>query len=244
MPENRKVVFDVGNVLLRWDPFHLYRNLIPDDATRDWNYNFYNPFESNNSLLSTMTGNTLPAYEFQTVEAEGDGSVVGTYAFSAPAGGCEFSAPINEAGHVYAYVDCRAASGIDIVADRTNEDGEGEYRYWSVTPYEPYIIDAGHMNAGDTLRVTINGDSTCGGNIYVVRLNEEVYKAQMAALAKNQIDVTTFTDTRVEGTISASRGTVSSASPRASFFAISTVSVSPTVLVKKQLPLLMWTVQR
>ena len=36
MPANRKVVFDVGNVLLRWDPFHLYRNLIPDDAKRDW----------------------------------------------------------------------------------------------------------------------------------------------------------------------------------------------------------------
>ena len=36
VPENRKVVFDVGNVLLRWDPFHLYRNLIPDDAKRDW----------------------------------------------------------------------------------------------------------------------------------------------------------------------------------------------------------------
>lgn len=36
MPANRKVVFDVGNVLLRWDPFHLYRSLIPDDAKRHW----------------------------------------------------------------------------------------------------------------------------------------------------------------------------------------------------------------
>ena len=187
------------------NPTALSIGYLTDDAIRDWSYDFYNPFESNNSLISAMTGNTREVYEFQAVQAEGDGSVVGTYAFSAPAGGCEFSAPITEAGHVYAYVDCRAASGIDIVANLSNEDGEGEYRYWSVTPYEPYIIDAGHMNAGDTLRVTINGDSTCGGNIYVVRLNEEVYKAQMAALAKNQIDVTTFTDTRVEGTITASR---------------------------------------
>jgi len=36
VPQNRKVVFDVGNVLLRWDPFHLYRSLIPDDGKRDW----------------------------------------------------------------------------------------------------------------------------------------------------------------------------------------------------------------
>lgn len=31
-----KVVFDVGNVLIRWDPRLLYRDLIPDDGKRDW----------------------------------------------------------------------------------------------------------------------------------------------------------------------------------------------------------------
>lgn len=30
------IVFDVGNVLLRWDPRLLYRDLIPDDGQRDW----------------------------------------------------------------------------------------------------------------------------------------------------------------------------------------------------------------
>lgn len=30
------VVFDVGNVLLRWDPRHLYRRLIPDRAKMHW----------------------------------------------------------------------------------------------------------------------------------------------------------------------------------------------------------------
>ncbi|GAU81600.1 HAD family phosphatase [Bosea sp. BIWAKO-01] len=30
------VVFDVGNVLIRWDPRHLYRELIPDEARMDW----------------------------------------------------------------------------------------------------------------------------------------------------------------------------------------------------------------
>lgn len=36
MSRSPKVVFDVGNVLLRWDPRHLYRQLIPDAAKRDW----------------------------------------------------------------------------------------------------------------------------------------------------------------------------------------------------------------
>ena len=178
---------------------------VVNDVTRDWSYNFYNPFESNNSLISAMTGSGAQVYEFQTVQAEGDGSVVGTYAFSAPAGGCIFSAPISEAGHVYAYVDCRAADGIDIVANYANEEDSYDYDFWNVTPYEPYIIDAGYMKSGDSLKVTINADSTCGGNIYVVRLNEDVFREQIATLASHQMDVTAFTDTRVEGTITAPR---------------------------------------
>jgi len=31
----RSVVFDVGNVLIRWDPRHLYRKLIPDERERE-----------------------------------------------------------------------------------------------------------------------------------------------------------------------------------------------------------------
>lgn len=31
-----KVVFDVGNVLIRWDPRHLYRTLIPDETKLHW----------------------------------------------------------------------------------------------------------------------------------------------------------------------------------------------------------------
>jgi 2-haloacid dehalogenase len=31
-----KVVFDVGNVLLRWDPRHLYRKLFIDEARMEW----------------------------------------------------------------------------------------------------------------------------------------------------------------------------------------------------------------
>jgi 2-haloacid dehalogenase len=30
------VVFDVGNVLIRWDPFQVYREMIPDDEKRAW----------------------------------------------------------------------------------------------------------------------------------------------------------------------------------------------------------------
>jgi 2-haloacid dehalogenase len=29
-------VFDVGNVLIRWDPFRVYREMIPDETKRNW----------------------------------------------------------------------------------------------------------------------------------------------------------------------------------------------------------------
>jgi 2-haloacid dehalogenase/putative hydrolase of the HAD superfamily len=32
----RAVVFDVGNVIVRWDPRTLYSKIFPDPATRDW----------------------------------------------------------------------------------------------------------------------------------------------------------------------------------------------------------------
>jgi len=35
-PAVRNVVFDIGGVLLDWDPRHLYRRLIPDEAEREW----------------------------------------------------------------------------------------------------------------------------------------------------------------------------------------------------------------
>ncbi|MBR3289166.1 MAG: YfhO family protein [Clostridia bacterium] len=188
------------------NPTALSIGYFADSAIRDWDYNIYNPFDNNNGLLSAMTGSDAQVYEYQSLQAGGDGTVVGTYAFSAPAGGCDFVSQITESGHVYAYVDCRAATGIDIVASYAEaKDGMDSSDFWSVSPHEPYIIDAGHMDAGDTLRVTISNDATCGGNIYVVRLNDEVYKEQMATLAKGQMDVTTYTDTRIEGTMTAPR---------------------------------------
>lgn len=37
MPANAPtVVFDVGNVLIRWDPLLVYRDMIPDDEKRAW----------------------------------------------------------------------------------------------------------------------------------------------------------------------------------------------------------------
>ena len=96
-----------------------------------------------------------------------------------------------------------AAKGISITALYQQADGTTMSDFWSMAPYEPYIIDAGHMQAGDTLQFSLTNNTVCGGNIYVVRLNDDVYEQQMATLAAHQMDVTTYTDTRIEGTLTA-----------------------------------------
>lgn len=36
MPAVTNVVFDIGNVLIRWDPRNLYRRLLPDEERMEW----------------------------------------------------------------------------------------------------------------------------------------------------------------------------------------------------------------
>ena len=36
MPEIRTIIFDIGNVLVDWDPRYLYEKLIPDEEEREW----------------------------------------------------------------------------------------------------------------------------------------------------------------------------------------------------------------
>ena len=36
MPNIKNIIFDLGGVLIEWDPNHLYKKLIPDDVKRDW----------------------------------------------------------------------------------------------------------------------------------------------------------------------------------------------------------------
>ncbi|WP_068087757.1 HAD family hydrolase [Polycladidibacter stylochi] len=45
--EFKAVVFDIGNVFIRWDPENLYKKLIPDDEKRQWFLSTVCPMEWN-----------------------------------------------------------------------------------------------------------------------------------------------------------------------------------------------------
>lgn len=171
---------------------------------KSFTYNYYSPFESNNTLLSYMTGNFGSAYEFEQVSAGADGgSVTGQYSVSVPSGTSTFEVHPSRNGRMYLYIDCRAAKNLSATAFYTSRGDES--KYWSCAAYEPYIFDCGDMTTGDYISVSIEAESSCGGNVYACMLDDSVYAEEIATLKQNQMNVSKFTDTKVVGTMVAPR---------------------------------------
>lgn len=110
-----------------------------------------------------------------------------------------FRVPVKDSGQGYIYVDCGAANDISVAV---YEDGVSTSS-WSVSHSEPFIIDGGRFDGTQEVQVTIGAESSVSGNIYVVTLDDAVYQEHMAALSAGGMQVTSFTDSSVKGTISA-----------------------------------------
>lgn len=186
----------------------LARGFAVDNDIIYWNSGtgkYENPFEMQNKFVE-YAANSGPVYTMLNPTAEvGDGMSVefnGTYFYADATGGAgSFTAVVvkeNES-QTYVYVDCRAASSISVSVGSSS---------WSVTPYEPYIIDLGKLAVGDEVRVTLHSDTTCSGNIFVAEMDNEALNNAISALGENQLEITSFQDGRITGNISASRDCV------------------------------------
>ncbi len=156
---------------------------------------YYNTFGTQNKLYKTMTGTTEDVYRALPVVSLNDtiATMNSTVNFSINgANTAVFTATPDVADEYYIYVDCRAAKSINAsAADRS----------WGVTTYQPYIIDAGHLEAGQQVTVTITSDMACQGNIYVMALNTDVFERDIEILKKNTLKVDRFDDSSLHGTI-------------------------------------------
>ena len=173
---------------------------------RDWTYAYYNPIQSVNTLFGTMTGidaASRPVYRFQKVEIDPDSQSIAfagstDTAFTINPGGetktANFTVRIREPGQVYIYVDCRAAKSIRVSYGKQS---------FSVTPYEPYVIDAGTLGEGDAVSAQITVEGGSSGNIYVVTMDDEVFTEGIGKLAQNGLEITSMTDSHILGTVHA-----------------------------------------
>ncbi|MBQ3134180.1 MAG: YfhO family protein [Clostridia bacterium] len=200
---------EIDTVVHEDQTFHIYRNAdalavgyVVDNDIRNWSYSYYNPIDSQNSLIEAMTDVETPLFRYQQLESVGS-TVSGTSGFNMSEGSAEFSCTLEESGMAFIYVDCRAAESISASAT-VGED----YRDWSITPYEPYIINVGDMEAGQTIQFTVNAEGYCSGNIYVAVLDRTAYTEAMQQLSAEQLKVTASGDSSLSGTVRSDEGGV------------------------------------
>ncbi len=202
--ERQRVTLGSATYTIYENPDALSVGYFVDSAAKQWAYNYYNAYQSNNTFMTAITGDQHDVYDCLQVEATGSASVSDKSGISMSEGTATFNVPVTQPGRLYIYVDCRAAKSISVAANY-GAAGENSSDSWTITPHEPCIIDAGAVVEGDSASVTLNSETSCGGSIFAMILNEEVYQRQMSILKENQMKVDTFTDTKVSGTLSAPR---------------------------------------
>ena len=182
----------------------LSRGFTVDNDIVYWSTNnkerYENPFEVQNKLVEYAV-NGAPVYRMLTPEVEStegmNVEITESYFFAESQGSSgSFTAlhTIARKAQCYIYVDCRAASSINVQVGSSN---------WSVTPYEPYIIDMGRLSEGTEVRVSVDADATCSGNIFIAEMDNEALNAAISALGQNQWNITECRDGRFKGSIAA-----------------------------------------
>ena len=169
-------------------------------AVREYEGMNYAPFDSQQALYESLSGLTDAIYIPMDITAGTGGSITDSHFQKTAAGKVEYTAAVDVAGQYFAYVDCRAADSIMV----EQYAGDGTLNNsWSVTTYEPYIIDVGTLQPGASVTVSIDSDSTCTGNIHLVRMDPDALDAHLQVLEQGGMLVTEQTGRSLTGTVTA-----------------------------------------
>lgn len=190
--------------------YYIYRNKMAlpigfaaTSALKDYRGQPYDPFSCQQDLFTALSGLPDELYEQMITYAESADATIHDSSFYMPGSGvAHYSATVETAGQYFAYVDCRAADDITV----QNFDTAGSsLNSWNVTSYEPYIIDMGHMEVGQRVDVSIYGDGSATGNIYLKRLDAEAFAKHMAVLQAGGMTVTEQTGHSLKGTVTSTQ---------------------------------------
>ncbi len=173
-----------------------------------WNTDEGNPFEVQGDYFKLATGYSNVFNEVDYVNSEFDGVIGeditqnGTYWFSKESEGASYgyadiTVSPKKAGNLYLYVSSPDIESLEITSDKqvshTQQIGE------------PYILDCGYYNVGETMKISLDCGSTdvdeCYADIFVYTLDEDVFKKGYNKLKAGALDVTEYSDTSIKGTI-------------------------------------------
>lgn len=187
----------------------IYRNRLAlpvgfavDAAIADYSGNKYAPFASQQMLYQSMTGCDAEIYIPMTITTDSEGATIRGSSLFMPNNNetALYEAAVEEQGQYFAYVDCRAA---DTIMVSTYDDTQNLKNSWGVTNHEPYIIDMGTLTPGDIVEVSLSGDTSATGNIYLMRLDPDALEQHLSILRQGGLQVTEQTGHSLEGTITA-----------------------------------------
>lgn len=160
----------------------------------------YTPFACQERLYAALLGEEVTLYDPLEIVAE-QGNIAGdTLTKYAGEDQGLYTAAVETEGQYFTYVDCSAAQSVQVTT--YTADGEVQDTF-SVTPYEPYIIDLGTLKPGQRVEASVEGDGSLSGHVYVERLNTDALERCVERLLAGGFHTEEAASTRLSGTLTA-----------------------------------------
>ena len=193
--------------------YYIYRNRLAlplayrvEKAVQTFSVTEYDPFGTGSHLLSAMTGDQRELYTFMPMEVSSNSGDIatayGSSRFSISTGNqtAFFTTMTDRDADYFVFVDCTAAKSATVTV---LDEEFNQVNHWDASTGEPYIIDAGSLPAGYTVEVSVTAETAVSGNIYVAALHPDVLEEKIAALADEGLQVTSFRENCIIGSITA-----------------------------------------
>lgn len=190
--------------------YHLPLAFTVKDTIEDWQIEEDNPFTAQAEFFEKATGSSdvfVPVKFTDTVTSQADCEPVtenGTYYFTkAPdvtVGDIDITLETVNDSNLYIYI---TAPKIDNVNYYWQDEQRSEYQNIN----EPYIIDLGKHQAGETVRISLDTGSaeteSSYFEIYAYNIDKSVFEAGYEILNSGKLELNKWSETKLEGTVNA-----------------------------------------
>lgn len=179
--------FVYRNILTLPRAFTVSNNLL------NWNTEQENPFDVQNDFVKNALETENEVYHSENLAVDEaltrgvqfDG---GSFTFSGMGGTLTLNYTADSRRHIYAYVNCTGASGININA------GENEYH---IDDTDIYVMDLGYCGENESVNICIAADQSLDGYISLASLNEAVLEDSIARLGAAPVEFIEYGDTHI-----------------------------------------------
>ena len=207
--------------LFKADKYTAYENLytLPiafraNEEIAQWSHDNDNPFEVQSELFGNATGIHTVFNDMIVTDITGSGATCDDFSFSdtgcypytvtGPLAGSSltFTLKVQKSGNAYVYLK----TGANNVTNMTYNLPDGTAIAQNISA-KPYIMDLGYLKAGDeiTIYTPINEGTEGYIYMYAVTMDDESFQKGYEQLKRDSLNVTTFDETYIEGTVNASK---------------------------------------